>query len=127
MDCHIAADERMDFRPKKRNNKVGLKSVRDVPPILTLYNLRSLHESINQRICKSRWTHGRCESDKDVDLFIESRMNAKCSEGLCSPLAESNIAELLAFRYFQNVVNGIRNIVPCKIVHTVRFTFRLEG
>ena len=25
MDCHIAADERIDFRPKKRNNKVGLK------------------------------------------------------------------------------------------------------
>jgi hypothetical protein len=30
MDCHIGADDRMDFRPKKRNNKVGLKLVKDV-------------------------------------------------------------------------------------------------
>jgi hypothetical protein len=30
MDCHIAAEERIDFRPKKRNNNVGLELVRDV-------------------------------------------------------------------------------------------------
>jgi hypothetical protein len=49
MDCHIAAEERTVFRPKKRNNKVGLKHVRNVLSIPRIYNLRSLHKSIDQR------------------------------------------------------------------------------
>jgi hypothetical protein len=64
-------------------------------------------------------THGRCQCDKDIDLVIESGMNAKSSKGLGSPLAESDIAELLALCYLQNVIDGIRNVVPRKIVDTV--------
>lgn len=45
-------------------------------------------------------------------------MDAKGREGLCCALAEADIAQLLGLGDVQDIMYGVRDIVPCKIVYT---------
>ena len=46
-------------------------------------------------------------------------MNAESGKSLCSALAEPNVANTRRLRSVDNVLDCIRNIMPCEIVDTV--------
>lgn len=45
-------------------------------------------------------------------------MNTQGCKGLCSALAEANIADSRGVGAIENIFNGVGYVVPCKIVDT---------
>lgn len=43
-------------------------------------------------------------------------MDTQCSEGLRRSLAETDIAQTFGFRNLKDVIYGVRNVMPCKVV-----------
>jgi hypothetical protein len=61
--------------------------------------------------------HGGGECDEDVYTFIESGMDAESCKSLRCALAKANIAQLWLFGDIQDMIDRIRDIVPCKVIN----------
>jgi len=77
---------------------------------------RGLHEPIDDRCSESGWSHGGSKSNKDVDLFIQLRVYAESRKSLSGALAKSNVTDAGGFRGVENILDGIRNIMPSEII-----------
>lgn len=116
---HIGVEERMAFRPKTRYMRVGLlhqmsrvQRVRDKK-----LDIRCLHQTINDWGSQTGRTHRGGQCNEDVDLLVELRMDREGGKGLGGPLAETNVAETPRLGGVENIGNGIRDVVPGKVIH----------
>lgn len=79
-------------------------------------NVRSFHETVDDRRRQSRRAHRRSERNKHVHFGVQSRANAKGGESLSCTLTKSNITQAFLPGDFQNIFNAVGNIISRKLV-----------
>lgn len=90
-----------------------------VPRKWRICNVRCLHQTINDRGGQTGGAHCRSQCDKYVYSLVELRMNGEGRKRLSGTLAEADVANILRLGDVEDVINGIRDVVPCKVVNRI--------
>ena len=85
MDCHMIVEVRSAFLPKRRYNTIGEAFMKASTIGLRRPKVSGVHT------WNAFWTHGWSESDEQIDLVVQLRMNRQRRKSLSCPLTEADI------------------------------------
>ena len=119
----MGTEDMMDLRPKTRNTRVGLALCVCMSGLVPWNpeetDVPGLHEAVHDSRGEAGRTHRGGERDEDVDLLVQWRVYAESSEGLRGALTEADIAQTGLLGNLQDVLDGVRDVMPGKVVDTV--------
>ena len=119
----MGTEDMMDLRPKTRKTRVGLALCVCMSGLVSWNpeetDVPGLHEAVHDSRGEAGRTHRRGERDEDIDLLVQWRVYAQSSEGLSGALAEADIAKTWLLGDSENILDGVGDIMPGKVVYTV--------